>query len=232
MGRAVSPVRAVLDYMSAHFARHLPLSYILTVRGRDEHGATVTRGLFAGDDAACFHAGAALCRQVNLDLLDAPLRKAVVYLDEREFKSTWLGNKAIYRLRMAMADDGELLVVAPGVRTFGEDPLIDQLIRKYGYRGTPHTLDLVAREADLAANLSAAAHLIHGSSEGRFGITYCPGGLTRDEVEGVGYSYAPPAEGERYDPREMRPGFNCMPDGDDVFFVPNPAQGLWALRGR
>ena len=233
MGRARSPVRAVLGYMAEHFARDLPVAYILTVRGRDEAGRLVTRGLYAGNDEACFLRGAELCRQVNVNLLDAPLERAVVHLDPNEFKSTWLGNKAIYRTRMALADGGELIVLAPGVRTFGEDAEIDRLIRKYGYRGTPHTLRMVQQNTDLAANLAAAAHLIHGSSEGRFNITYCPGGLTREEIEAVGFAYADLSDMlARYDPASLNDGWNVTDDGERVFYISNPGLGLWALRAQ
>ena len=233
MGRARSPVRAVLGYMAEHFARDLPVAYILTVRGRDEAGRLVTRGLYAGNDEACFLRGAELCRQVNVNLLDAPLERAVVHLDPNEFKSTWLGNKAIYRTRMALADGGELIVLAPGVRTFGEDAEIDRLIRKYGYRGTPHTLRMVQQNTDLAANLAAAAHLIHGSSEGRFNITYCPGGLTRQEIETVGFAYADLSNMlKRYDPASLSDGWNVIDDGERVFYISNPGLGLWALRAQ
>jgi len=211
------------------------VTYLLTVRARDvATGRLVTRGLFAGEgDDACFLRGAKLCQQVNLDLLDAPLRKVVVYLDPSEFKSTWLGNKAIYRTRMAMADDGELIILAPGVREFGEDPEIDRLIRKYGYRGTPHTLRQVAENPELAANLSAAAHLIHGSSEDRFRVTYCPGGLTREEVEGVGFAYGDLAgKLASFGPETLRDGFNTLPNGEEVFYISNPALGLWGLKGQ
>ncbi len=233
MGRADTPVRAVLNYASDHFARQLPLVYLLTVRARDARGRLVTRGLYAGDDHACFHRGAELCRQVNLDRLERAPRKVVVYLDPLEFKSTWLGNKAVYRTRMAIADDGELIVLAPGVREFGEDPTIDRLIRRFGYRGTPATLDLVKREPELAANLSAAAHLIHGSSEGRFAITYCPGHLTRAEIESVGYRYGDlKALQERYSPDRLRDGWNTLPDGEEVYYISNPALGLWGTAAR
>ncbi len=231
MGRADTPVRKVLDYMTAHFAGELPLSYVLTVRARDTAGKLVTRGLYAGDDEACFLQGAELCRQVNVNLLDEPIEKAVVYLDPTEFKSTWLGNKAIYRTRMAMADGGELVILAPGVRRFGEDAEVDRLIRAYGYRGTPATLRAVEQRADLAANLSAAAHLIHGSSEGRFTITYCPGQLTRNEIEGVGFRYADLDEMMgTYDPAKLADGTNTLPTGERVFYISNPGLGLWALR--
>ena len=231
MGRATSPVRSVFDYAEERFTANLPITYLLTVRAKNERGQLITRGLFAGDDHDTYHHGASLCQQVNLDLLDKPLPRVVVYLDPEEFKSTWLGNKAVYRTRMAMADAGELIILAPGIREFGEDPEIDRLIRKYGYRGTPHTLEMVDQNEDLAANLSAAAHLIHGSSEGRFNITYCPGHLTREEIEGVGFQYADlQSMLDRYDPDTLTDGINTLPDGETMFYVSNPALGLWSLK--
>jgi nickel-dependent lactate racemase len=233
MGRADTPVRRVLDYASEHLAKHLPIVYLLTVRARGVQGNLVTRGLYAGDDRACFERGAALCRQVNLDRLERAPKKVVVYLDPLEFKSTWLGNKAIYRTRMAIADAGELIVLAPGVRTFGEDATIDRLIRRFGYRGTPTTLQQVRTEPELAANLSASAHLIHGSSEGRFTITYCPGNLSRAEIEGVGFRYGDlSAMLSRYDPQRLRDGWNRLPDGEEVYYISNPALGLWGTADR
>jgi nickel-dependent lactate racemase len=173
MGRADNPVRRVLNYAASHFLSGLPIVYVLTVVSRNTFGATVVRGLFVGDDSECFHRAAELSFRVNFELIPKPMGKVVVYLDPHEFRSTWLGNKAIYRTRMAMEDGGELIILAPGVREFGEDHRIDGLIRKYGYHGTEATLAMVRENEDLAADLGAAAHLIHGSSEGRFRITYC-----------------------------------------------------------
>ncbi|MDP2999887.1 MAG: lactate racemase domain-containing protein [Bryobacterales bacterium] len=232
MGRADTPVRRVLNYASENFARHLPIVYVLSVVAKNDAGELVTRGLFVGDDAECFEKASELSLKVNFVMLDRPIRKAVVYLDPAEFKSTWLGNKSVYRTRMALADGGELIVLAPGVKEFGEDPAIDKLIRKYGYVGTPAVLKAVQENADLAGNLSAAAHLIHGSSEGRFSITYCPGHLTREEVEGVNFRYASLAEmSTRYDPAKLKDGYNTVA-GEEIFYIPNPALGLWAYRGR
>jgi nickel-dependent lactate racemase len=233
MGRAHTPVRAVFEYMQQHFAHSLPISYLLTVRGLDDDGQLVTRGLFAGEDGSAFQLAAELSREVNVNLLDAPLQRVVVYLRPDEYHSTWLGNKAIYRTRMAIADQGRLLVIAPGVKTFGEDPQIDHHIREHGYRGTGATLEAVSQHAELAANLSAAAHLIHGSSEGRFEIAYAAGGLTNEEITGVGYQAAElEAALERYNPQQLRMGKNVLADGERVFFISNPALGLWALRCR
>jgi nickel-dependent lactate racemase len=230
MGRADTAVRRVLNRASDEFLGHLPIVYVLTVVGTNQAGELVVRGLFVGDDVECFNLAAELSVQVNIQLLDKPIHKAVVYLDPEEFHSTWLGNKAIYRTRMALADGAELIVLAPGVKQFGEDPTIDQMIRRFGYHGTPATLEAVKRNPDLAAELSTAAHLIHSSSEGRFRITYCPGGLSREETEGVGFRYADLASTiAQYNPAEMHDGCNIV-DGEEVFFISHPALGLWAVR--
>ncbi|HSY04300.1 MAG TPA: lactate racemase domain-containing protein [Acidobacteriaceae bacterium] len=232
MGRADNPVRRVLNYAADHFLSQMPVVYVQTVVGRVADGGLATRGLYVGDDAECFSLASDLSLQVNFEMLDKPLRKAVVYLDPHEFHSTWLGNKAVYRTRMALADGAELIVLAPAVKEFGEDRTIDALIRKYGYHGTPATLEAVEKNADLAADLSAAAHLIHGSSEGRFTITWCPGHLTREEIEGVGFRYGDLATMLRkYDPAKLTHGFNTV-DGEEIFFVANPGLGLWAHRNR
>ncbi|HEY1807894.1 MAG TPA: lactate racemase domain-containing protein [Acidobacteriaceae bacterium] len=232
MGRADNPVRRVLNYASDRFLRALLIVYVHSVVARDAEGDLVTRGLFAGDDLDCFQRAANLSLQVNFQMLDQPIRKAVVYLEPHEFQSTWLGNKAVYRTRMALADDAELIILAPAVREFGEDRTIDTLIRRYGYRGTPAILDAVATHPDLAQDLSAAAHLIHGSSEGRFTIRWCPGHLTQQEVEGVGFAWGDLSQMlRRYDPAQLRPGYNTVA-GEEIFFIPNPGIGLWAHRDR
>ncbi len=234
MGRADTPVRRLFNYGGDHFGHMLPPTvYFQTVMGRAAEGGMVMRGLFVGDDIEVFNKAAALSLEVNFEMVSKPFQKCVVYLEPSEFKSTWLGNKSVYRTRMAMADNGELLVIAPGVKEFGEDAQIDALIRKYGYFGTPRTLAAVKANADLQDNLSAAAHLIHGSSEGRFGITYAPGHLTREEIEGVGFAYADISEVmARYDPARLKDGVNMMPDGEEIFYISNPAVGLWAVRDK
>ena len=232
MGRADNPVRRVLNYAANHFLRQLPVVYVLTVVGQKEDGQLAVRGLFIGDDDECFQKASELSLKVNFFLLDAPIQKAVVYLDPDELKSTWLGNKAIYRTRLALADGAELVVLAPGVQQFGEDAAIDRLIRKYGYFGTPATLAAVEKDKELADNLGAAAHLIHGSSEGRFTITYCPGGLSQKEISCAGFAYGDLASAVRkYDPQKLHYGYNRV-EGEDVFFVANPGLGLWACRER
>ena len=232
MGRAENPVRSVLNYAAERFLHQLPIVYVLTVVSRRESGGLAVRGLFIGDTSECFHLAAELSLKVNFEMLDEPIRKAVVYLDPREFQSTWLGNKAVYRTRMALADGADLIILAPGVKEFGEDKGIDKLIRQYGYHGTPATLAAVEANRDLASDLSAAAHLIHGSSEGRFNITWCPGHLSREEIEAVGFRYADLNSAlERFNPDKMSHGYNRIED-EDVFFIGNPGLGLWAHRSR
>ncbi len=233
MGRADTPVRKVLNYASGHFTKDLPILYVHTVVSTNEEGELKVRGLFIGDDYECFSKASELSLKVNFTMLGKPLKKVAVYLDPGEFKSTWLGNKSIYRTRMAIADEGELIVLAPGVDKFGEDRDIDKLIRKYGYVTTPEVLEYVEKNEDLKDNLSAAAHLIHGSSENRFTITYCPGLLTKEEIEGVNFNYADLNEMiKRYDPEKLVDGFNTLADGEEIFFISNPALGLWTYKER
>ena len=227
MGRDHTPVRDVFDYAEEHFLKHIPLSYILTVTTAPG-GNIHTHGVFIGRERMYFEKAVELAQRKNLILMDRPFRKCVVLLDEKEFKSTWLGNKSVYRTRMAMEDGGELIVLAPGVEKFGEDGDIDRLIRKYGYCGREKTIVNVRENDDLKGNLSAAAHMIHSSSDGRFNITYCTQHLSREEVEGVCFGYMPYAEAAaKYDPAKLTDGWN-MVDGEEIYYISNPALGLWA----
>jgi nickel-dependent lactate racemase len=233
LGKTDTPVREILDYAQDNFTRESPLEYALTVVGHDAEGKMQPKGLFVGNDRTCFEHACALSRKVNIQMLDVPPSKVVVYLDPDEYHSAWLGNKSIYRTRMAIADGGELIVLAPGVARFGEDPEIDRLIRIYGYRGMKKTLAAVKRQQELKENLSAAAHLIHGSSEGRFTIRYCPGHLPGEDIESVGY-----ANGDLnemlglYDPNILQDGWNTDRYGERFYYVSNPASGLWATADR
>ena len=245
MGRADTPVRAMFDEGLRRFGNQLPpVLYALTVlSARTDaeaaaqgagRGSLALRGLYSGVGRDCFTVAAALARKVNVDLLDEPVQKAVVYLEPEEFRTTWLGNKAVYRTRMAMADGGELLIIAPGLERFGEDTGIDALIRKHGYRPAKIIREKVNADAELAASLSAAAHLIHGSSEGRFTVRYCPGpGVSRQEIESAGFEWGDIGGAmSRYDINALKTGWNTHADGERFFFVPNPALGLWANRAR
>ncbi len=235
MGRAKSPVRDVMEYARTHFISELPIVYVLTVRAKNEvTGEMELKGLFIGDDFECFQKASDLSLETNFIMVDREIKKCLVYLDPEEFKSTWLGNKSIYRTRMALADGAELVVIAPALKEFGEDRTMDTLIRKYGYKGTPHTLEATEKNADLQENLGASAHLIHGSSEGRFTITYCPGPeMSREEIESVGFRYGNLDEVlRRYHPENLADGWNTMPDGEEIYYISNPALGLWAYPDR
>jgi len=228
MGKDFSPVRKVFDYAQENFLKDVPLVYVLTTTTNKGDEVTI-HGLYIGADRTGFEAAVKKSQEINLTHMKERLNKVVVYLDPREFKSTWLGNKAIYRTRMAIADGGELIVLAPAVAHFGEDAENDKLIRKYGYVGRENVLKLVdaPENQDLRDNLSVAAHLIHGSSDGRFSITYCAGKLTEEEVRGVAFNYAPYEEMTRkYDPAKLTDGFNTV-DGEEIFYISNPALGLW-----
>ncbi|MCL2214445.1 MAG: lactate racemase domain-containing protein [Treponema sp.] len=250
MGRVDTPVRRMFDEGLHRYANKLPpVLWVLTVvsaRSGSEtqsalkpRGSLAVRGLFIGFGRECFEKAACLAQQVNVDIMDEPINKAVVYLDPEEFRTTWLGNKAIYRTRMAIADSGELLVLAPGLERFGEDSGIDKLIRKYGYRPSKEIIGKAADNTELGENLSAAAHLIHGSSEGRFTVRYCtsPSGdkpcVTQKEIESVGFNWGDLNEAQsHYDINKLNIGWNTLSGGERIFFVPNPALGLWAEKKR
>ena len=241
IGRIDNPVRALFDEGLNRFADKLPpILWVLTVIGARtdaesagrERSSPVVRGLYIGFGRECFEKAADLARKVNINLTEKPINKAVVYLEPAEYRTTWLGNKAIYRTRMAIAGGGELLIIAPALERFGEDLGVDALIRKHGYRLRKEIAAKTLTDAELRGNLSAAAHLIHGSSEGRFTIRYCPGEkLSRKEIESVGFEWGDIKEAQaRYDINKLAAGWNVLPDGERIFFVSNPALGLWTER--
>ncbi|HZK21963.1 MAG TPA: lactate racemase domain-containing protein [Oscillospiraceae bacterium] len=230
MGKDHSPVRKVFDYAQEHFINDLQLLYVLTVT-TNEGDDTFIHGMFIGNKRELFESAVKLSSELNFIYVEKPLSKVVVYLDEREFKSTWLGNKAIYRTRMAMKDGGELIVIAPAVRRFGEDDENDRLIRKYGYVGRESVLKLTKDNEDLQNNLSVAAHLIHGSSDDRFSVTYCTEKLTKQEVEGVNFKYMPYKDAMKlYNVKNLKEGYNTLENGEEIFYISNPALGLWSVK--
>ena len=232
MGKDHTPVREALDYGADHFLKDRPILYALTVTTAPK-GNTITHGFYIGKDRSVFEAAVRLAQAKNIDFLDRGIDTCVVYLDSKEFKTTWLGNKAIYRTRMAIKAGGKLIILAPGVHQFGEDDAIDLLIRKYGYRGRDTILNQFQIQPELKQSMATAAHLIHGSSDGRFDVIYAPGHLTREEVEGVGYQYANLSEMlGKYPPETLKTGWNTLSSGEEIFFIPNPALGLWIDRHR
>ena len=231
MGKDFTPVRKIFDYALAHFLKDRPILFVLTVCTAPG-GVIHQHGMFIGDTRLVLEKAIALAQEKNIDFVETGIKKCVVYLDPSEFRTTWLGNKSVYRTRMAIADGGQLLVLAPGIERFGEDLQVDQLIRKYGYKGRLNTLEQFEKEEnqDLRDNMGAAAHLIHGSSDGRFTITYAVKSdkITREEIEGVGFGWADYDETiKRYNPETLEYGYNVLPDGEEIYYIPNPALGLW-----
>jgi len=229
MGKDHTPVRKILDYALEKYLSKRPVMFVLTVCTAPQ-GNIRTHGMFIGDTRRVLEAAIELAQEKNIDFVETGIKKCVVYLTPDEFKSTWLGNKSVYRTRMAIADGGELLVLAPGIERFGEDEIVDKLIRKYGYRGRVNTLAQFekAENQDLRDNMGAAAHLIHGSSDDRFKITYAVKNITKEEIESVGFAAADYDEMvKKYNPKTLHYGYNTMPDGEEIYYIPNPALGLW-----
>ena len=201
----------------------------ILIPGHNEKDETLIHGIYIGRKRELFERSVGKSQEMNMTKLTKPIKKAVVYLDPREFRSTWLGNKAVYRTRMAMEEGGELIVLAPNVKKFGEDDENDRLIRKYGYVGRKKVLELVKTEDELKNNLSVAAHLIHGSSDGKFKVTYCTKHLTKEEIESVGFDYMPYDEAvKKYNPEILKDGYNTV-DGEEIYYISNPALGLWTI---
>ena len=231
LGVTDSPARKVYDYAQQHFIDgKLPLVYLQTVTTR-ENEILKLHGLYIGDSRKPFELAAELAQKLNIVHVDRRAKKVVTYLDPEELKTTWVGNKGIYRTRMTVADGGELIVLAPGVIAFGENEEMDKMTRKYGYTGTEHILELY-RQGVFEGRLMSAAHLMQGSSEGRFTITYAtkPENLSKEEIESVGYRWADYNEiTKRYNPETLKEGWNVLPDGEEVYFVGTPALGLWKV---
>lgn len=232
LGRIDNPVRKIFDYAEEKFLADIPILYVLTVTTQTGNSSTLW-GLFIGRERSIFESASRLSWEKNITFVEKPIKKIVTFLEEGEFKSTWLGNKSIYRTKLAIEDGGELIIIAPGVRQFGEDKENDRLIRKYGYVGRDKIIELFRENRDLQENQSVTAHLIHGSCDGRFTITYAVKHLTQEEIERVNYRYMPLEESyNRYKPDKIKEGFNIDEEGEEFFFIRNPALGLWISKDR
>ncbi|MHB1290049.1 nickel-dependent putative hexonate epimerase [Georgenia sp.] len=231
LGNLLTPVRECFNEAEDRFLGHLKDVYFQVVMNYDDDGNLVHTGVYVGDDLETYYDAARASLAQNITPFDVPVQKVVAVMQADEFRATWVANKAVYRTRMAIADGGELLVIAPGVERFGEQPEVDTLIRKYGYLSQAEVIDLYTTQADMQDIPHGTAHLVHGSAEGRFTITYAPGKLTKDDIESVGYRYMDVNEAlERYNPETMTDGWNTMPDGEEVYYISTPSAGLWATR--
>ncbi len=228
LGNLTTPLRQCYNKAQADYLSELPDFFFEVVMAYDENGELGHTGVYVGDEVDTYLEAAQASKKQNITIVP-PLKKVVAVMQGDEFYSTWVANKAIYRTRMAMADGGELLIIAPGLKRFGEQEDVDVLIRKYGYSGTDKIMKLWKTEPMLQDLTHGTAHLIHGSSEGRFNITYAPGHLTKEEINGVNFGYADLKETlERYNPAKMKNGFNTMPDGEEVYYISTPSAGLWS----
>jgi nickel-dependent lactate racemase len=230
LGQIITPLRGCYISAERDYLKDVPGVYVLIVKTQNNEGELLTTGLYVGEDTQTYITAAKYARKHTIHVFEKPLQKVVCIMDEKEFKSTWVANKAIYRTRKVIADGGELLIIAPGVERFGEQREVDHLIRKYGYKGTPQILNAYNSDTELREFGHAAAHLIHGSSEGRFNITYAPGKLTREEITGVGFNYIDIQEAiDKYKPETLKPGLNLI-NGEEIYFISSPSLGLWTAK--
>ncbi len=233
LAQLITPLRACYNWAENEFLGRLPDVFLQVVLKRVQTNHLVHSGVFVGDDLETYLQAACLSRQQNVTVFDEPVKKIVAVMQADEFRSTWVANKAVYRTRLALADGGELLIIAPGLERFGEQDDVDLLIRKYGYCGTPQAAALYKENADLQDLAHATAHLMHGSSEGRFTIRYAPGHLSKADIEQVKFAHADLGETlKRYAPEKMAEGWNTMVDGERVYFISTPSAGLWATKSR
>ena len=235
LGMLTTPLRACYNKAESDFMGFLPDAYFQVVMAYNDRDELVHTGVYAGETVETYLAAARASQKQNITVVP-PLKKVVAVMQGDEFYSTWVANKAVYRTRKAMADGGELLIIAPGLERFGEQPEIDAIIRKYGYTGTPHIMDLYRKcpaDGDLKDFAVGTAHLIHGSSEGRFKITYAPGKMSKADIESVNFGYADYNETiKRYDPAKLKNGFNTLTDGEEIYFISTPSAGLWSTAER
>jgi nickel-dependent lactate racemase len=231
LGSLVTPLRACFNYAEEHFLSHLPDCYLMVVMRYNEQARLAHSGFFFGNDLETYLEAAKLSRSQNVTIVDEPISKIVAVMQGDEFYSTWVANKAVYRTRMAMADGGELLIIAPGLKRFGEQPEIEAIIRKYGYVGTEKVMQLWRQNPDLQDFANGTAHLMNGSSEGRFSIRYAPGAVSQNDMESVNFKYADLSQTlARYNPDSLKTGWNTLSDGERVFFISTPSAGLWTTR--
>jgi nickel-dependent lactate racemase len=206
LGNLITPLRACFNRAEEEFLGGLPDLYVQVVLARNDRDQLVHTGVYVGDDLETYLEAARQSREQNITLFDEPVNKIVCVMQGDEFFSTWVANKSIYRTRMALADGGELVVIAPGLKQY-------------------------KRNADMQDLAHATAHLMHGSSEGRFTVTYAPGHLTQPEIEGVNFGYADINDAiAHYRPNECKQGWNTTADGERYYFIPTPSAGLWATR--
>lgn len=232
LGNLVTPLRHCFNKAEKEFLDKLPDMYVQLVMSYNENNKLVHSGYYCGDDIDTYLLAAEQSKSENISIVP-PLKKVIAVMQGDEFFSTWVANKAIYRTRKAMANGGELIILAPGLKRFGEQESVDKIIRKYGYKGTEKVMKHWKQEPELQDLTHATAHLIHGSSEGRFKITYAPGHMTKEEIESVNFSYMDYEEAlEYYKPKTLKNGFNTLKSDEEIYFIDTPSAGLWSTQDK
>lgn len=227
VGETDTPPRRLFDYAQKNMLDALPLTFVLTVMSQ-QGGKDVYRGIFIGKERETFEQAAVLSQKVNITHVEKQVKKCVVWMDPHSYHSTWVTNKAIYRTQKMVAEDGEIIVIAPGVCVFGENDLADKAIRKYGYRPREEMLELYQSDPLLRGNMSLAGHLIRSVPSSRTKITYCTNKLTREEIEHANFCYMTVEEAlEAYPCEDWETGWKTLPNGEEIYFVRNAALGLW-----
>lgn len=230
LGRLVAPLRHCFNKAESEYLGSLPDMYIMVATGYGESGELELKGFYCGDDEDTYLLAAEHSRKENVFIVP-PLKKVVAYMKGDEYASTWVANKAIYRTRKAIATAGELVIIAPGLKRFGEQPVVDQIIRTYGYCGTERIMRLWQENNELIDFSHATAHLIHGSTEGRFTVTYAPGYLSREDIHCVNYDYLSLEQASKcYDTKKLKNGFNTLASGEEIYFIGSPSAGLWTTK--
>lgn len=231
LGEENTPARKVFDYAQQHFLDgKVPLVYIQTVTTLKDDDLFLN-GLYIGASRKPFEKAVELSTKLNICHVERRAKKVVTYLDPQELKTTWVGNKGIYRTRMVVEDGGDLIILAPGVKAFGENEEMDQMTRTYGYKGRDYVLDLFNKGV-FENKIMAAAHLIQGSSDGRFNIIYCtrPENLSKEEINSVGYEWLDYDQASSiYNPNILKDGWNTLENGEEIYFIKTPALGLWKV---
>ncbi len=235
IGQTQNPIQNLFKYASDSFLKErVKIHYISYVISTNINAESFLQGLFFGDAenySRIFSKASKLSYNNNINVISDPLKNILVFLDPQNYSSTWRGNEAIYRTRRALENNGNLVIIAPGLTNFIEDPTLDDLIRKFGYLGKEAILEKVNKSKLLQENLSLAAHLIQGSSENKFKITYCTKNLSENDFRTVNYNWMN-LEGaiKYYQIKKLKRGLNILPDGNEIFYITNPSINLWIAR--
>ena len=57
--------------------------------------------------------------------------------------------------------------------------------------------------------------------------------MSREEIESVGFNYGNLDDIlAKYPLDTLKDGWNTMPDGEEIYYISNPALGLWAYPDR